>query len=225
MRLVTYNVHGWVGRDGSKNPERVLGVLRDLSPDCAALQEVVLDAVPGGADAKAFIEDSTGMYAFFGQTMLREDSGYGNVFLSKRKPLKVSTHNISCSLKGCEPRGLIIAEMECSGRVLTIFATHFGLKNRERLQQAEEIAAIASRTREPMALMCDCNEWRKGRASRVLDEAFNGCCRIRSFPARFPLFALDSIRVKGVEAEHFISREGGAKTASDHLPLCAELSI
>jgi endonuclease/exonuclease/phosphatase family metal-dependent hydrolase len=40
IRLVTYNIHGCVGRDGRLAVERVAGVLAELGADVIALQEL-----------------------------------------------------------------------------------------------------------------------------------------------------------------------------------------
>ena len=40
LGLATYNIHSCVGRDGRYDPERILGVLKELDVDIIALQEV-----------------------------------------------------------------------------------------------------------------------------------------------------------------------------------------
>ena len=48
VKIVSYNVHRAIGRDRRCEPERILGVLREIDADVVALQEV--EASDGGAD-------------------------------------------------------------------------------------------------------------------------------------------------------------------------------
>ena len=40
VRVLTWNVHGCVGRDGMHDPDRVARVLEAAQPDISALQEI-----------------------------------------------------------------------------------------------------------------------------------------------------------------------------------------
>ena len=40
MRLVTWNIHGGLGRDGRRDLGRIAALLEDMRSDVAALQEV-----------------------------------------------------------------------------------------------------------------------------------------------------------------------------------------
>ncbi|ADD69364.1 Endonuclease/exonuclease/phosphatase [Denitrovibrio acetiphilus DSM 12809] len=222
MKFISYNVHGWVGTDGVRDFRRALGFINESAPDAAALQEVVTP-VPADnlSEAHDFIQDHSGMYATFGQTMLKKDAPYGNVLLTREKPLHVDFQDISVS--GYEPRGVIIAEVSSGYGSLTILTTHLGLNRKERVIQAGMIRGIISGTPEPTVLMCDCNEWYRSRASKILDSCLSQAHRQRTFPSKYPILALDMIRTKGLRIRTEVIKSRQLRVASDHLPLAAEV--
>jgi endonuclease/exonuclease/phosphatase family metal-dependent hydrolase len=81
MRLASYNVHRAIGRDRRTDPERILGVIREMDADVVALQEV--EAHDTGGDMLAWLARETGMHAVAGTTLARRDGHYGNGLLSR----------------------------------------------------------------------------------------------------------------------------------------------
>ncbi len=79
MRLASYNVHRAIGRDRRTEPERILGVIREMDADVVALQEV--EAHDTGGDMLAWLARETGMHAVAGTTLARHDGHYGNGLL------------------------------------------------------------------------------------------------------------------------------------------------
>lgn len=74
----------------------------------------------------------------------------------------------------------------------------------------------------------DFNEWVPGgRTRRLLHSLFGHSPKVATFPAAFPLIALDRmfIRPRTALASIRAVREGAAGVASDHLPLLAEVRV
>ena len=105
--------------------------------------------------------------------------------------------------------------------------THLGLGLRERRRQIEALSdALATFTDVPTVVMGDFNEWRpRGLTLLRMNDAMGRAPKARSWPSRFPLFALDRIWVRPRRAIRGIwaVRTPLSRSASDHLPLCLGL--
>lgn len=223
MKFISYNVHEWLGTDNIKDSTRTLNLIKNEAPFAAALQEV---SIPPAADtlaeAHSFIEEQTGMYVTLGKTMYKGDAAYGNVLLTRTPPNEVILHDIS--VKGAEPRGIIQVKVNDNGRELTILATHLGLKRHERIRQAETVRKIVNNIKGDIIMMCDSNEWYRGKASKILDSCLSRAVRIKTFPSKFPIFSLDHIRTRGFDLKLERLKNAETKRYSDHLPVIAETS-
>jgi endonuclease/exonuclease/phosphatase family metal-dependent hydrolase len=108
-------------------------------------------------------------------------------------------------------------------------ATHLGLRPGERRRQVRQLLALCESTTAAISvLLGDLNEWLLwGRPLRWLRRYFAAIPQPRTYPARFPLFALDRIRVHPRSALTAIAvyNSPAARVASDHLPLMAEVAI
>lgn len=196
MRLLTYNMHGCVGRDGRDVPERVLRVISEINADVIALQEVNDDR-----EGRYFLSELRKMdYAsmIYAPTMVKSIGHCGNLLMTRSKSGRVEQHVISV---GClEPRGLIAATTAgVIGRV-RIAATQLGLRMSERRQQWQQTFALSrpAAGENIAVLMGDFNEWLPFgsnllRAERTALHA----SRLGTFPVHWPVFALDRIFVFG----------------------------
>lgn len=222
LRVVTYNVHGFVGRDGVRQPERVAAVLEELDADVAALQEVVAEAAPLRALARAL-----GAEAVMGPTLEHQAGPFGNVLLT-RLPVH-SVRRLELSVPGREPRGAIDCVLEAGATPLRVLATHLGLRARERRTQARRLATELARPGPPvLILLGDMNEWRRRTGSLAPLRALLGpSSQPRSFPAWRPALALDRIwtRPQALLRRAGVHRSRLAREASDHLPVYAELAL
>jgi endonuclease/exonuclease/phosphatase family metal-dependent hydrolase len=224
--VATWNVHGCVGRDGRRDAGRVAEVIAALDAELVALQEVDTRRAPGLLDE---IAARTGMLAVAGPTMGNEEGFFGNALLTRRAHLRVARHDIS--LPGAEPRGVLEVELELRGRPARVLVTHFGLTRRERTRQTDLVLRAvedAEDRAQAVILMGDFNEWRpRARTFERVDRALGRAPRARSFPARLPLFALDRVWVRPRAALVGLRawRAAPARTASDHLPVVAELDL
>lgn len=103
-RLATYNIHRCVGRDGTRNSDRIAAVLHEINADIVALQEVSSHSEPAG-DMLAYLADAVDMEPIEGVTLTAAGARYGNALLS-RFPVS-AVNRINISVKGREPLSLI----------------------------------------------------------------------------------------------------------------------
>lgn len=223
LRLATYNIHGAVGPDGRRDVGRIAGVLEELDANVVALQEV--DSRHGEFDLLDELAARTGLTPIAGPTLIHHRGDYGNAILTREPILGVRL--LDLSVEGREPRGAIDADLRLPGGPLRVLATHLGLHPAERRYQVQRLlAALKDAERPATVLMGDINEWFLwGQPSRWLHAYFEQTATPPSFPARFPLLALDRIwaRPKHLLREVRAHRSRRARTASDHLPVTARL--
>ncbi|MGH0030287.1 MAG: endonuclease/exonuclease/phosphatase family protein [Myxococcota bacterium] len=226
---MSWNVHGFVGFDRIRSLERVADVLRGFDADVVALQEV--DAGREDEDAFEVLGPELGLAAVEGPTLRRGGARYGNLLLV-RHPL-LGVERIDLSQPGAEPRGAIDARLEIGRLGVRVVATHLGLRRRERALQARRLCDALGAPAdgdELVVLLGDLNEWRRPlRATGLAPLAgrFAKRTRLRTFPSRAPLFALDRVMVDRAEVAlrtHAVDTRR-ARTASDHLPVYATIAL
>jgi endonuclease/exonuclease/phosphatase family metal-dependent hydrolase len=223
LTVATYNIHSAVGTDGKFDPQRIAGVLREIGADVIALQEVPLGGRKRG-DVLTLLQQATGFHAVEGAVQDTPERRYGNAVLS-RYPI-IATRRLDLSFGSREPRGALDADIDVNGNPLRIVATHLGLRPAERRDQIKRLLQVFDTGRMPVILMGDVNEWFVwGRALRWLVSHFEAVPEVRTFPSRWPIFALDRI---WISPRHRLLRievhaTPLAKLASDHLPLIAHI--
>jgi endonuclease/exonuclease/phosphatase family metal-dependent hydrolase len=225
IRVASYNTHGGIGRDGHFVPKRIADVLKELDADIIALQEVENRAT--GFDMLAYLKGETGFEAIAGPTLLRRGADYGNGLLTRFKVLSVQRINLC--VERCEPRGALDVELDCGGTPMRVLATHLGLRPAERREQIQRLLRVLESDRPlPTLLMGDINEWFLwGRPLRWMHKHFEKTPSPATFPARFPILALDRLWVKpkNLLRDMTVHATPLARRASDHLPLIAELNL
>lgn len=215
LRVASYNVHGCVGWRNVRNVERIAEVIRELECDTVGLQEVF------GAEV---LREKTGMQLIKGTDHLWHNRHVGNALLTTRKVLAVRHHD--WSWPGHEPRAALDVDLEGGGETVRVIVTHLGLKPYERRFQVKKILALLKQTpvSERLIVLGDINEWLPlGRPLRWLHGLLGRSPAERSFPARWPLFALDRVWVRPRHAllAFGAHRSPLAALASDHLPVKA----
>ncbi|CAB3696107.1 endonuclease/exonuclease/phosphatase family protein [Paraburkholderia rhynchosiae] len=223
LRIVTYNIHGAVGTDGKRSAARIAQVIAALNADVVALQEVPLG---GAASINVLLElqELTGMHAVPGPTLDSPDRRYGNAVLTNLPVCAVRTLDLSFGSR--EARGALDVDIETGNGVMRIVATHLGLSARERRAQVRLLLEAFDTPDLPVILVGDLNEWFVwGWPLRALLTRFGRVAAPRTFPSRFPAFALDRVWVHPAArlVDIQVDRSEAARVASDHLPLVARV--
>jgi endonuclease/exonuclease/phosphatase family metal-dependent hydrolase len=221
IRLVTWNIHGAIGRDRRHDIRRILGVLHEVDADVVALQEVApLGLEQGLLQA---VRDDLGMHVVTGRTLTRRNADFGNALLSRHRV----AHSVSIDLTvgRFEPRNAIDARIALGDGEIRVVATHLGLRPSERRWQVKRLlAALESDPIGACIVMGDLNEWYLwGRPLRWLHAKFAAIRTPATFPARRPMLKLDRIWAHPTSALESLRahRSALARVASDHLPLVA----
>lgn len=227
LTLATYNIHSGIGSDGQFKPERIAQVLHELKADVVALQEVEHILV-GEQDFLDYLAAETHSSRIAGPTLVREKYHYGNALLTKLPIVKVN--RLDLSIPDREPRGALDIVLDCEGKQLRVVATHLGLRPNERRHQVRQLLKRFEPAPEDdiSVLMGDLNEWFLwGRILHWLHAHFKPTPGYATFPARWPLFALDRLWVR--PKDNLVTLEVHnsklARSASDHLPLKAIIKL
>lgn len=224
IRVLTWNIHGFLGQDGQFDPDRICRVIRDLKPDIAAVQEVVGPDYCGVDGFALLREAMPGSVAIEANVNRRIRGIYGQMLLS-RFPVRHSA-KVDLSAAGREPRRALDAILDTPGAPTRVIATHLGLAGSERRFQVGMLCGLVEAGPDlDTVLLGDINDWRGGGlAERRLAPLLGRGTRHRTFPAAFPLFPLDRIWARPAERvlRAGVVREAGL--ASDHLPLVADLA-
>jgi len=224
MRVATYNIHACIGADGQFEPARTVTVLQEINADVVALQEVE-HHIYNGYDLLDYLAAETGLTAIAGPTLLRDTRHYGNAILTRLPILAVT--RIDLSLPRREPRGALDVMLDWHGQRLQVVATHLGLRPWERRHQIQQLLSLFTSGRADVSvLLGDINEWLLwGRPLRWLHRYFAASPQPRTYPAQFPLFAMDRIWVhpRAILTNLKVHDSPLTEITSDHLPLKAEL--
>ncbi len=225
LRVVTYNVHACIGRDGELLPQRICEVLAELRADFIGIQELE-DRPFGDEPVSAYLARELGMRAYRGATLKRRDAHYGNLLLSREPAAATRLHDIS--VPGREPRGIIEARYELFGQQVRVLVTHFGLRSAERRKQVRDLLRVIDGGAGDIDVLAgDFNEWRPvSYTVRALKKRFGAVPRRATWPASRPLLALDSICVspESVHRDILVVNTALTRLASDHLPLVCDLT-
>jgi endonuclease/exonuclease/phosphatase family metal-dependent hydrolase len=229
LKIASYNVHKCIGTDGKFAPERILKVLHEIDADIVALQEA--DLRFGDKRGLLNLDQLREMTNLVPAQLPNAGNNHGwrgNVVLS-RESLVLATEQII--LPGVEPRGAVVVDMMVRNQHLRVIATHFGLLRHSRERQVERVLE-AAQDPKPICtiLMGDLNEWRLGKRSALtgLEPIFGSVGDfVPSFPARFPILALDRILCNPRDRIRNLTVHSTplARKASDHLPLTAILTV
>ena len=226
LRLITYNIHQCIGRDGNEDFSRVAAVLREINGDIVALQEVTSHD-DKSADMLAYLATATGMQPVAGFTLQQAGGRYGNALLSRLPLIAVKRFDISIPKR--EPRGVIEALFQAENQQLMVWATHLGLGMRERHRQVDRLLQIVDAAGADLGvLLGDLNEWLIwSRCLQAICRHFPLTLSPATFPASWPVLKLDRIWVNKAEISMTLRahKTATSQAASDHLPLVADLLL
>jgi endonuclease/exonuclease/phosphatase family metal-dependent hydrolase len=219
LRIASYNIHACIGCDGRQDPARVAAVIEELDCDTVGLQEV---------DHLEPLKRMLGMNGVASAASTWHDRHVGNALLTRRRILETRHH--AFGLPGREPRTAIDADLEVGAEKVRVIVTHLGLPPSERRYQVKKLLSLIKHTplHEPVVVLGDINEWLPlGRPLRWMHALLGRSPAERSFPSRWPLFALDRVWVRPRHAllSFGAHRSALASVASDHLPVKAVIAM
>lgn len=248
MRLLTYNIHRWIGGDGRTDLRRLATLLENSGADVVTLQEVI-HPLPDGSVPLARLAERLGMEWVFG---LANDQtwwqGYkvrlGNAILS-RTPILSTTNKSLPGMPGLSGRAVLTARIQLTERSIgTIHTTHldFMLEPLRWAQLTAVQQVLRRHDDEPHWLTGDFNApslsgtysqllaypiiHRLRRSGYVDAFVVAGRGRAATFPAGNPFLRLDYLFVAGRWArglrDCWTLSGALARHASDHRPVVAE---
>lgn len=236
MRVLSYNIHkGIGGYDRRYRLQRVIDVIQAEEPDLICLQEVDRHVKRSRFDdqpailAEYFIAKSMN----YQLNVSIAGGGYGNLVLS-RWPMHTATH-VNLRLGRRKPRGAQVLVVDSPHGNFHLINWHLGLGERERRWQVEQLLQhehFEAGSCLPTLIVGDFNDWRNKLAEHIFhrhgfEQITNPTRKFRSFPAYWPVMALDkafrrgSLEVRGAT----VVRSSLTRKASDHLPLRLDLEL
>jgi endonuclease/exonuclease/phosphatase family metal-dependent hydrolase len=225
--VASYNVHQWIGMDGSLNLERVIQVIQELDAQIIGLQETNFPCDECEGISALQLAEKLGMSVVNGPTLTRKKGYFGNILLTKFRILSQSNFDISVS--GREPRGVLDVTLEIEHRPVRVIVTHLGLHPFERrLQISEILRRISDRGFDLTLVMGDFNFWVPISLSVAkMWRKFGYCPTPCTYPSKIPVIPLDRIWVSPRSALKMVAAHKTplSRIASDHLPLKALIQL
>ena len=228
IRVASYNIRKGIGTDRLRNPERILAVLREVDADVIALQEADRRFGARQAVLSPHMLDEHSDWRPVGFGVRAGSMGWhGNVLLVRKRARVLGCEVIH--LPALEPRGAVMAEVALDGATVRVVGMHLDLSGLWRRRQAATILAHVESclARHPTVMMGDLNEWtRESGCLRDFAHDFTFADTGPSFHARRPVGRLDRIMVSPElrVAACGVHLSPAARTASDHLPIWADLA-
>ena len=230
-----------IGLDGTLSPERIARVIARIEPDVVALQELdVGRSRTGGIDQAQAIARHLGMLVHFHPTYSVAGEQFGDAVLS-RLPMRVVRTGPLPGAEGhpdLEPRGAVQVEIDAGDVTYTVINTHLSIHPRERRLQVEALIGPEWLGRVPPdAHLVLCGDFNAGpgfptcrsigRHLTDVQIGLDGHRPRRTWGGRFPLARIDHIFIDGsVDILHVeVPHTHLTRTASDHLPLFADLRV
>jgi endonuclease/exonuclease/phosphatase family metal-dependent hydrolase len=242
LRVMTYNVHSCIGLDGKLDVARISRVIAQCKPDVVCLQELDLRKIRSDKDDQAqLIAELLEMNYEFHPAIRFEEEEYGDAILTYLPMKTMKTGVLPGTKPGLrrEPRGALWVTVNFKGIDVHICNTHLGLTASEQSQQTDALLGEdwlkpLLQGNAPVVFCGDFNFQPSSRCyKRIAAKLRDTQCALKrnrpknTFYSRFPLFRIDHIFVSGpLEVMKIeVPRSRTASTASDHLPLIAELKV
>lgn len=237
IQLLTINVHKGVDAWSRRSTlARLRAAIGQTGADVVCLQEVC-DRGHGmtGPDTQCeALADGLWPAHAFGRNAVTPSGGHGNAVLSRWPILSARNHDVS--LPGDERRGLLQCQIAVpdTPNGLHLVCVHLGLREAHRRAQLARLLGLVARlpSDAPVVAAGDFNDWRH-RADGMLHPSglqevhtLTHGSPARSFPARWPLLALDRIYVRGLAGcrPAPLPRQPWRRL-SDHVPVAASLTL
>ncbi|HEY6080486.1 MAG TPA: endonuclease/exonuclease/phosphatase family protein [Polyangiaceae bacterium] len=234
-RVMTYNVHSFVGTDRVYDPERVARVIESAGASIVALQEVDFgrgsQAEPSAIESLA---ERLKMRCHFTFTRDGRRGHFGNAVLTPYSLQLIAEGFLP--RRRDEARAVQWLKVVAENFELQLMNTHLSVSFRERSAQVRALLGaewmVQAGTDVPLVVCGDFNSSPLSAVYRKLsrdlrDVQWGAAPRRATWPSRLPFWRIDHMFVSrsvGVRSCGVIAA-GLARVASDHLPLVAELDL
>jgi endonuclease/exonuclease/phosphatase family metal-dependent hydrolase len=241
FRILTYNVHRWLGTDRKVSPTRIAEVIGSCEADIVALQEVRVGRTrPGEIDQAATVADKLGMDLHFQPTIRILGEQYGIAILTRHPAYLVKSGRLptQSTKPSFEKRSALWVCAEIDGQKVNVINAHLSLRSGERRTQAAALVGSDwighPDCIDPAVLLGDFNAPPYSRSYRMIASHLRDAQLSNAkgepqptFHTRAPLLRLDHVFVSSsVEVMSAAPvRTPLTRVASDHFPLCAELRL
>jgi endonuclease/exonuclease/phosphatase family metal-dependent hydrolase len=234
LKLLTYNVHSGIGKDGRCDLGRIGRILQEERATVAALQEIERTS---GADQVQDLAEFVSAEASFCATRPAGDGSFGLAVLSPLPVIHSEIYDLSFA-SAREPRACLRTDLQVApGAVLRVFNCHLGLAMRERRFQRQRMLSdailLSKELNQPVVLMGDFNDSPISVVHSSLRKHFRDAYRAAgkrwgpTFRAGVIPIRLDYIYVSpGIRVlDCTVRNDALARVASDHLPVIATIEI
>jgi endonuclease/exonuclease/phosphatase family metal-dependent hydrolase len=161
LRVMQWNVHKTKGSDGRCNPDRIVNTIVAQKVHVVSLNEVNFFSgecawtFDMGEKLRSQLQRKTGVTWYRQNVNVYGGSaGYGNVLLSRYRPVSSSSHLLSHS-RGVAQMGIVV-----NGRTINLFSTHVEYSHASwRPSQIAEAVRWMSTFSAPRIMMGDFNTW------------------------------------------------------------------
>lgn len=234
---MSWNIHKGVGGvDRRYDLDRTITVLKHYDPDVILLQEVAQGVRSlRRHDQVELLVQALGLYAAFYPEHRYQVGAYGNLILA-RWPIFDPTH-LDLTIGRRKKRGMVQAHIRTHinkrQRTLVVHNVHLGLAGRERGLQLDRFVSSQPLRQlhqsTPIIVGGDLNDlWGSLGSKYLVPSGFERAGTLtNTFPSALPLRPLDGLFFRGgLTLTHYeVARSKLARTASDHLPICADFAL
>jgi endonuclease/exonuclease/phosphatase family metal-dependent hydrolase len=245
MTVMTVNIHkGFTTFNRKFILPELREAVRKVGADVVFLQEVLGTHEGHGrkiatwpeAPHYEFLADSIWPQFAYGRNMVYPKGHHGNAVMSKFPIVEYQNHDVS--IAGPEKRGLLhcVLDIPGYGQKVHVICAHLGLAESHRQHQLDLLCKISHTevpADAPLIVAGDFNDWRRRANDKLWNDA--GLREIfvtaygepaKTFPAIFPVLALDRIYVRNcsVHLPVVLPRKPWSHL-SDHAPLVAEIHL
>lgn len=236
LRVLSYNIHKG-RREYSRRliMDELKAAIEETGADIVCLQEVQGAHSEIGEPQFERLADRVWSHFAYAQNAVTQHGHHGNAILS-RFPIVAHSNTNLALMKGAS-RSILRAAIEIpgQGRLLQVMCVHMGLFAFERRMQIAALKAqiAAMDPRAALIVAGDFNDW-AGTGHRAL-RAVEGLAEIaqhtggrlaKTFPARWPVLAVDRIYARHIEPVALAKLDGGRwRGLSDHLPVVGRFRL
>ena len=233
LKLLTINVHKGVGLWRRPILKHLREAVAMVGADIVCLQEV-RGGTPAAVPQYEALADGLWPQHAYGRNAAGPTSDHGNAVLSRWPILFTRNHDVT--VPGDEARGLLHCVLALPGLAqdLQLICVHLGLRESHRRWQLDRLLGLVATVPDSATLIVagDFNDWRQ-RADRILSPVGLHEVHVRhhgsparSFPARWPVLALDRIYLRGIAASRPLPMPRRPwRALSDHVPVAAALTL